>query len=259
MKTIGIVGLGNMGFPIYKTIETEKQFKVIGYDPYVERNDFIHRHSLQELVTDSDIIILCVKPDKILSIIKELKEPKIVLSIAAGVSLESMKKNLSNPEIKLVRLMPNLPLVLGEGTIGYIGDESVYPIVKQVFNNMGLVYELPNEDLIDSFTALCGSGPAFVFNFIQAMAEGGLKSGFNYTDSLKLAIQTIKGSVLLMEEEFYRSKTHPIELKNRVTSPAGTTIFGLSEWEKKAVNYSISESVFQAMQRSLELKKKSNS
>ena len=254
MKKIGIIGLGNMGLPIYNAIVKSNQYEVFAFDPNINSQDLKLNSSIESLIENSEIILLSVKPDKILSIVQKIKTPKIILSIAAGISLESIRAN-SHPNSKLVRLMPNLPLQIGEGCIAYFGDISVYTEVKKIFSSQGLLYELGSEELIDSFTALAGSGPAFVFSFAQALAEGGVKSGLSYADSLAIAIQTIKGSIQYLESEYKKNKTHPMELRNRVTSAGGTTIFGLSEWEKNATGYSISETVYQAKLRASELKK----
>lgn len=251
MKKVGIVGLGNMGYPIYKSILSE--FDISCYDPYSKRTDIHFESDLSKLDTDCEILIICVKPDKVSEILKQLKSPKKIISIAAGKSLKELKE-FSPPNSYIVRIMPNLPLQIKEGCMGYIGDKEIYPDVQIIFQKLGLLIELPNETAIDAFTGLAGSGPAYVFSFIQALAEGGVKSGLSYSDSLKLSIQTVKGSVLLLEEELKSHNAHPMELRNKVTSAGGTTIFGLDKLEENNFNYSVMNAVFAAFKRAEELR-----
>jgi pyrroline-5-carboxylate reductase len=164
-----------------------------------------------------------------------------------------MRSNLPDGSL-IIRTMPNLPLMVGEGCLGYYGDEKLYPALEEIFQEMGMIKRLSNEKLLDAVTGLSGSGPAFVFSFLHAMAEGGVKSGLTYTDSLDLALQTIKGSIEYFSREKQKNPNlHPGELRNRVTSPAGTTIYGLAEWEKNSVSSGIIESIFQAYLRSKQL------
>lgn len=253
MKKIGIIGLGNMGYPIYKSIHSE--FTVICYDPYSKREDIKFQADLSRLEEDSEILIICVKPDKVSEILKHLKSPKKIISIAAGITLNKLKE-FSPPNSQIVRIMPNLPLQIKEGCIGYIGDKGIYSDVKSIFEKLGLLIELSSEAVIDAFTGLAGSGPAFVFSFIQALAEGGVKSGLSYSDSLKLSIQTVKGSAMLLEEELKLQDTHPMELRNKVTSAGGTTIFGLDKLEENKFHFGVMNAVFAAFKRAEELRGK---
>lgn len=253
-QTIGIVGLGNMGYPIYKNIPLE--FEKIAYDPYINKEDVLQEKSLNDLIEKANILILCVKPDKITSILQEIKIPKNIISIAAGITLSTMRE-FSHIDSTCLRIMPNLPLLSGEGVIACTGNESILAVAKDIFKNMGLVVELANENEIDIITALSGSGPAYVFTFIQAMAEGGLKCGLSYAQSLKIAIQTVKGSAIFLEKELEsNSNIHPYNLRNRVTSPGGTTIYGLDKLEKGVFSYTIMDAVNSAYLRAKELGKK---
>lgn len=253
MKKVGIIGLGNMGYPIYKSIQ--KEFAVTCYDPFSNRTDVEFEPDISKLEANSEILIICVKPDKVSTILKELKTPKKIISIAAGITLGKLKE-FSPPNSQIVRIMPNLPLQIKEGCMGYIGDKEIYSDVKSIFEKLGLLMELSTEAAIDAFTGLAGSGPAFVFSFIQALAEGGVKSGLSYSDSLKLSIQTVKGSVMLLEEELKSQNAHPIELRNKVTSAGGTTIYGLDKLEENKFHYGVMNAVFAAFKRAEELRGK---
>ncbi len=253
MKKIGIIGLGNMGYPIYQAIKSE--FEVICYDPYSKRKDISFEGDFSKLEEACEILIVCVKPDKVAETLKQIKTPKKIFSIAAGISLSKLREN-SPENSKVVRIMPNLPLQIKEGCMGFIGDREAYEDIKAIFEKLGLLLELSSEAAIDAVTGLSGSGPAFVFSFIQALAEGGVKSGLAYSDALKLSIQTVKGSAMLLEEERRRNEAHPNELRNKVTSPGGTTIFGLDKLEESNFHYGVMNAVFTAFKRAEELKGK---
>ncbi|MBP6740676.1 MAG: pyrroline-5-carboxylate reductase [Leptospiraceae bacterium] len=250
MKKVGIIGLGNMGYPIYQAIQNE--FAVTCYDPYNKNKEIPFEPVFSKFEENSEIIIVCVKPDKVSDVLKQLKAPKKIFSIAAGISLSKLREN-APPNSKIVRLMPNLPLQIKEGCMGFIGDKEAYDDVKSIFEKLGLLIELSSESAIDAVTGLSGSGPAFVFSFIQALAEGGVKSGLPYSDALRLSIQTVKGSAMLLEEE---SGTHPSELRNKVTSAGGTTIFGLDKLEENNFHYAVMNAVFAAFKRAEELRGK---
>ncbi len=254
MNRIGIIGMGNMGSAIFQSLES--RFETYVYDPYKQAEGKLQVESIAMLAEKAEIIILCVKPDKISEVLKEIKSPKTIISIAAGISISALRES-SVPGSKIVRVMPNLPLTVGEGCIAYFGEKELYPVVMEIFRNSGIVIELGSEKNIDAITGLSGSGPAFVFTFIHSLAEGGVKSGLTYSDSLKAAIQTVKGSVRLLEEELARNPAiHPFALRNQVTSPGGTTIYGLNALEKGKFSHSIIQAVYKAFRRSIELGKK---
>ncbi|MBE7410769.1 MAG: pyrroline-5-carboxylate reductase [Leptospiraceae bacterium] len=254
MEKVGVIGLGNMGSAIFHSIKND--FKTSVYDPFQNIQGVSQEENISTLSNKSDIIIVSVKPDKVFEVLKEIQSPKILISIAAGVTISDLQKN-SYPESQIVRAMPNLPLTVKEGCIAYFGNKEAYPIVQKIFQNSGIVMELGSEKNLDAFTGLAGSGPAFVFTFIQSLAEGGVKSGLTYSDSLKAAIQTVKGSVKLLENEIDKfPQTHPYTLRNKVTSPGGTTIYGLDSLEKGNFSHSIISAVYKAYKRAVEIGKK---
>lgn len=252
-EKIGFIGLGNMGTAIWKAIR--KRYECIAFDPDQKQKGIEYYPNLLELSRDSDILILAVKPAVVYSVLRQLPKAVSLISIAAGVPIDKMRSVLP-PGCQIVRTMPNLPLLVGKGAVAYYGDSALYPYVESIFSRLGLVIELPREDLLDAVTGLSGSGPAFVFSFIQALAEGGVKSGLSYKESLDLSLQTVLGSVeYVIQERRKNPNLNPIELRNRVTSPGGTTIFGLSTWEKNSTYYGIMESVYHATLRAKELGK----
>lgn len=254
-EIIGIAGFGNMGSAIWKALSGEKDLLI--YDPYVTQfpSNAEHTEDLHDFIMKSDIIILCVKPDKIKEFLSEIKTPKKIISIAAGITLSSIKNSLPEGS-SAARLMPNLPLTAGQGAIGYISDGKLRETTVGLFSKLGLLVEVAKEELMNSVTGLSGSGPAFVFSFIQALAEGGVKSGLSYDQALRLAVQTVKGSAVYMEEELAKDKSlHPGALRNRVTSPGGTTVYGLEKLEENAFHFAVMNAVFAAFKRSEELGK----
>ncbi|RHX77755.1 pyrroline-5-carboxylate reductase [Leptospira yasudae] len=252
--TIGIAGCGNMGGAIYLSLKERYPKQVLGYDPYMTSNQKIELvSSWEEFSAKSDVIIVCVKPGKVAELLGQIKTSKKIISVAAGIGTETLRKNLPNGS-QVVRVMPNLPLLVSEGAIGYFGDRDLYETVTEIFQSLGHSVELGSESLLDAVTGLSGSGPAFVFKFIQALAEGGVLSGLGYQEALDLSIQTVIGSAELLRKERKKDpSTHPEVWKNKVTSPGGTTIAGLAELEKNGFTDSILQAVKAATKRSQEL------
>lgn len=253
---IGILGIGNMGLPIYEALRPG--YAVSPFDPHlVEKYPLIpFASSLEEIDHTTHIVVLAVKPDKIVELLKQFKKPKTFLSIAAGITIQTLAHNAPEGSV-CVRLMPNLPLLVGEGAIGMYGDPAGYPVARELFARLGKIVEVSKEDLMDAVTGLSGSGPAYVLSFLQAMAEGGVKLGLSYQDSLNLAIQTVKGTAMYLEREREKDPVmHPAVLRNRVTSPAGTTIYGLEKLEEGGFHALVMKAVFHAAERAKELGKK---
>ncbi|WP_232371647.1 pyrroline-5-carboxylate reductase [Leptospira ainazelensis] len=252
--TIGIAGCGNMGGAIYLSLKKRYPTQVFGYDPHMTSNKKIELvSSWEEFSAKSDLIVVCVKPGKVVELLKQISSPKLVLSVAAGIGLQTIRNSLPSGS-KVVRIMPNLPLLVGEGAIGYYGDHELYKTVEEIFQSLGHAIALSSESLMDAVTGLSGSGPAYVFKFIQALAEGGILSGLGYQEALDLSIQTVIGSAELLRKERKKDpETHPEVWKNKVTSPGGTTIAGLAELEKHGFTHAILEAVQAATRRSKEL------
>lgn len=180
-----------------------------------------------------DAIIIAVKPNVVQTVCRDImlveNESAVIISIAAGVTLDELQRSL--PERRVVRIMPNTPCQVGEGascySLGALANARDREIVEVLFGAVGLIREVP-EHLINAVTGLSGSGPAYVFMFIEALADGGVRAGLSRSDALKLAAQTVKGAA----EMVLATGTHPGELKDQVCSPGGTTIAGCDELEK---------------------------
>ena len=204
-------------------------------------------------LANSEAIFLAVKPQMLetaLASCKELLRDKLVISIVAGVSLEKLK--MLTGASRIVRVMPNTPAMVGGGVAVYSAAPEAavkdVELADKVFSAVGMAIALP-EQYMDAVTAVSGSGPAYVFEFIQAMADGGVAEGLPRDIALKLAAQTVLGSAKMVLD----SGEHPQQLKDNVTSPAGTTSRALEFMAAKGFSGIVMQSVRAAAQRSREL------
>ena len=202
------------------------------------------------------VVVLAVKPgvvENVLSeIAPELAPGVLVISIAAGVPLERLWKQLP-PKQPLVRVMPNTPALIGAGISAMLPVVGISPekraLARQVMAAVGDVVEVTDESLMDGVTALSGSGPAFVFLIAEAFSDGGVACGLPRRLADQLAVKTLIGSARLIKED----GRHPGILKNQVTSPAGTTIAGLIQLERAGVRGALIDAVMAACRRSREM------
>lgn len=179
-----------------------------------------------------DVVILAVKPFAIEEVCKDIvKVPSdaLIVSIAAGVTLDTLQKQL--PGRRVVRVMPNTPCLVGEAASGFamgaLCKDKDREIVQRIFGSVGIAKEI-KEVLLNAVTGLSGSGPAYVYEFIEALADGGVRSGLPREVALQLAAQTVKGAATMVLE----TGIHPGQLKDNVCSPGGTTIAGVETLEK---------------------------
>jgi len=203
-----------------------------------------------------DAIILAVKPHIISKVCDDIMnaskggENALIISIAAGVSLETLESSLRSRRV--VRVMPNTPCLVGEGAAGFaMGSqctEADRELVKTIFGSFGTASEL-NEVLLNAVTGLSGSGPAYVFQFIEAMADGGVRAGLPRSAAIELAAQTVKGAA----EMVLKTGQHPGQLKDQVTSPGGTTIAGVEALEQGGLRGTVIGAVLSATKRSMQL------
>lgn len=182
----------------------------------------------------ADILFLAIKPNLHVKIIEEIKrsikKDTIIITIAAGISLQFLEESFSQP-IKAVRSMPNTPSLVGEGMSAICANEYVtkaeLKYVIHVFSSFGKV-ELIEEKLMNAIPAISGSSPAYVYMFIEALADGGVKNGLTREQSYHLAAQAVLGAAKMVLE----SGKHPGELKDEVCTPGGATIEAVAELEK---------------------------
>lgn len=202
----------------------------------------------KEVTKNSDILFLCVKPYGVIeSVLYEIKDfitpNKLIVSIAAGVSTDFIETTLER-KTHVVRVMPNTPCVVNEGMSGvakgrYATDEQA-DLIVELFNNVGRAIRVP-ERLINAVTGISGSGPAFIYLIIEALADGGLKLGLTKQAALELAAQTCLGAAKTVLE----TGKHPSVLKDEVTTPGGCTIAGLMILEEEKVRSAMSKTVIE--------------
>lgn len=208
------------------------------------------------LVKNSQVIILAVKPQGMESLLKEisplLTTSHLIISIAAGIRISFIVKTVKKT-MPIIRVMPNLPALIGEGITAYCVSKAVSKedgkIAEKIFGSVGKILKL-EEDKLDAVTALSGSGPAYVFYMLEAMAEAGIKLGLTKEQSKFLSVQTIIGAAKMIEKG-----ECPITLRQKVTSPKGTTEAALKVLMDTKWKETLIQAIKEAEQRSKELSK----
>ena len=209
----------------------------------------------REVVEACDVLVLAVKPQVMAGVLAELRpllKPRhLVISIAAGVTLQTLGEALGTT-VRLVRVMPNTPCLVGASASGYAAGSAATPddvaLVGQMFGAVGKAFVLP-EHLLDAVTGLSGSGPAFIYVLIEALADGGVRVGLPRDVAQALAAQTVLGAAKMVLE----TGQHPAALKDAVASPGGTTIAGLHALEKAGFRAGLMDAVQAATERAKEL------
>jgi pyrroline-5-carboxylate reductase len=207
------------------------------------------------LVASSDVVVLAVKPGLVAQVLSQdgvASARPLWISIAAGVSLAKLAAALP-PGARLVRAMPNTPALVRAGATAWVANAAATPddhgVAQALFECAGFAWEAPDESLLDAVTGLSGSGPAYVFVFLEALADAGVRVGLPRDAAQRLAIETVLGAALLARE----TGVHPAQLKDRVTSPGGTTIAGLARLEAAGFRAALLDAVEAATRRSREL------
>lgn len=259
---LGFIGCGNMGSAIIKGIIDSgiDPKNMYAYDHHKEKilntNSKINICSNNiEVVNKSKYIFLAIKPhlyNEILQAIKDhLTYDKIIIIMAAGYTIKQAEEIIGNK--KIVRIMPNTPALIKQGfiTISYNNKLSIEEknIIINLLKNIGTVKEI-NEDLMNAYSSITGSGPAFVYLFIEAMADAALLLGIPKKEAYEAISTMIIGSAKLLLE----TSKHPAELRDMVTSPSGTTIEGIRTLEEKAFRSSIIECVVNTYKKNLDIK-----
>jgi pyrroline-5-carboxylate reductase len=219
-----------------------------GVQPFTENN---------QPASQADVIVLSVKPQRLSEVLDGLKgsipSHALVLSIVAGAKIKKISKGLKHETV--VRSMPNTPAQISEGITVWIPSDAVSDEQKEtaakILGAFGVEVLVDDEGYLDMATALSGTGPAYVFMFMEALIDAGVHMGFPRHVSEKLVYQTIRGSV-----DYYQyAQRHPATLRNQVTSPGGTSAEALYYLEKAGFRTAISRAIWAAYQRSLELGK----
>jgi pyrroline-5-carboxylate reductase len=208
-----------------------------------------------EVLQFATVLVLAVKPAQVAAVLNEIKPAftarHVLISIAAGVTLAKLESSLPL-RARVIRVMPNTPALVGAGASGYALGSHATPedgeLAQQLLSAVGVAF-LVKENLLDAVTGLSGSGPAYVFQIIEALSDGGVAAGLPRDVATQLAAQTLLGAAKMVLE----TGQHPGALKDMVTSPGGTTIDGLHELEKGRVRAALMNAVRAATNKSKEL------
>jgi pyrroline-5-carboxylate reductase len=265
-KKIGFIGSGNMGEALVSGLVLSKAAKpenIICSDPHQDTLDEVKKKYGVQVTTDnldavekSEILIYATKPQILGSVLKQtaraLDKNKLIISIAAGVPLAAIAAGLGK-ELRLIRVMPNICAFVKESATAIAAGEFVLDgdveLARAIFDSIGETVFIQENVLMDAFTGLSGSGPAYIFTIVDAMADAGVKMGLSRKDSLFLSTQTLLGAARMLLD----SKEHPGQLKDRVASPGGTAIAGIHTLEEGGLRTTLINAVESATKRSKEL------
>lgn len=260
-KQVGILGTGNMGEALIHGLlhgHLCRPEQIFCSDVRQERLKAIReKYAVKttshntEVVKQSDIIILSVKPQIMKQVVDEIAKyldlSKLIISIAAGVPLDAIE-SCARKDLKLIRVMPNICVSVREGVSAIAGGKHALKedlmMAKTIFDSVGKSLFI-EEYLLDAVTGLSGSGPAYIFLIVDALADAGVKVGLSRDDALILASQTVLGAAKMLIE----TGEHPGKLKDMVTSPGGTAIAGLHTLEEGGLRTTLINAVEVATQR----------
>ncbi|MFP4013156.1 MAG: pyrroline-5-carboxylate reductase [Chitinispirillaceae bacterium] len=262
---IAVLGTGNMGRALIGGLckAYGESVRISAFDKSAEALEglgkdveIIEPGKWKEAQFIPDVVVLSVKPADMGSVLELLASSAqefayLTISVAAGISISFMTEKLGGAA-RVCRVMPNTPALVGEGMSAYAlssgcTDEDSQR-VEYIFNACGRVINV-NENLMNAVTGLSGSGPAFVYSFIEALAEGGVSAGLPYKTALEAAAQTVLGAARMVQS----TGEHPSVLKSKVMSPGGTTAHGLLALERNAFRHAVEQAVLQASSRSAQL------
>ncbi len=263
--TLGFLGTGKMATALAKGfiragLVAAKQ--IFGSDPVSAARAAFGKEtgariaaSNTKLAELASVLILATKPDQTAAALADIREPftprHLLLSIAAGVPIAKLEASLP-PHARVIRVMPNTPALVGASATGFATGKNATrfdgELARQLFSAVGLAFPL-KESLLDAVTGLSGSGPAYVYLFIEGLSDGGVAAGLPRDVATKLAAQTVLGSAKMVLE----TGQHPGALKDMVTSPGGTTIEGLHELEKGKLRGTLISAVRAATEKAKKL------
>ena len=210
--------------------------------------------STKALVQESDVIILGTKPTESLQLLREVRQyldSKLLISVATGITLDRLQDSAGH-RARLVRAVPNTPSLVRRGATAYaLGDNATASdatIAEKIFSAVGIAYRV-RENSLAAVTGLSGSGPAYVFTFIEALADGGVMMGLPRDIAFDMAVQTVLGSAQMIRD----TKLHPAELREMVASPGGTTMAAIETLEARGLRHTIMSAVRSASERAREL------
>ncbi len=260
--SVGMVGGGQMGEALIRgMIESDliAAENITVAEPMGRRREYLEKtykvngvESPAELTGTSQVILLAIKPQIMEPVLRQYSahftEEHLLISIAAGIPLACIEL-LAGENLRIIRVMPNTPALVLAGASAMSGNQNIrqedMEIAQQIFSAVGTCIEVA-ENLLDAVTGLSGSGPGYVFTFLEAMIDGGVLSGLPRSVAEQLAIQTLYGSAKLAME----TKEPAAVLKGRVTSPGGTTITGIQALEEGGLRGTVMTAVEAATERS---------
>jgi pyrroline-5-carboxylate reductase len=266
---LGILGCGNMGGAFARGVAAQPAlaaaFPLLTYDPGEKAAAAMRAigatvvNSPRELAEGADIILLAVKPYHVGGALAEiapaLSDSKTLVSIAAGVPLDFLRQGVGGA-CPVARVMPNTLVAVSDGVYALCCDKMGMPLpedrrqaVRHLLGSLGRVLEL-DESKMNAFTALAGSGPAYVFHFMDSLAEAGVSVGLTREDSRAIALSLVRGCAALAEQG-----EHPVALREQVSSPGGTTVAALNHLDRTGVRGSLIDAVIAAWRRGQEMEK----
>ncbi len=264
--SLGFIGAGNMGEAMIRGLLSAKlrpAEQVFVFDAARARGEELRGRfgisvaaSAEELVRTCDMVVVAVKPQVLPSVLagisRDAARGKTFVSIVAGAKIALFRSELGDGAC-IVRTMPNTPALVGKGSTGVCLPpgipEGVRREILALFSSFGTVTEVPREELIDVVTALSGSGPAYAFLFLEAMADGAVRAGMGRPEAYRLAASTLEGAARMVLD----TGKHPAELKDMVMSPGGTTAAGVAALERGAFRATVMDAVLSAWNRCREL------
>lgn len=261
---LGIIGCGKMGSALLRGAISSGAIspgEVSLFDQYAPSSEALAAAtgasiaaSNSEVVASADAILLCVKPQDMLTMLSALGvecDGKLFISIAAGVTIDALEQALA-PGARVIRVMPNTPALVGVGASAFATGTAATPsdseFATKLLSSVGTVTEVP-EKLLDAVTGLSGSGPAYIYTIIEALSDGGVLCGLPKDKAIQLAAQTVAGAAQMV----LGTGEHPATLRDQVTSPGGTTIAGLQALEDGKLRATLIKAVESATRRSREL------
>ncbi|UCG78177.1 MAG: pyrroline-5-carboxylate reductase [Nitrospirota bacterium] len=262
---IGFIGGGKMAEAIIKGLRDGGVRDLVFYDRSSSRTKYIKKEykikgskNNTEVVKSSDVILLAVKPGDAGKVARSIKaditKDKLIVSVAAGISMAYLRYNLGTDRI--IRVMPNTPAFVGKGITAIAASpmnlKKDITLVQKIFESVGDVILL-DEKYIDAVTALSGSGPAFVSLFVESLIDGAVRMGLNRADALTLALSTVEGSIEMLKSGISTSK-----LRDMVTSPGGTTAEGLFVLERDGFKGLIIDCIESACEKAAEISQKAS-
>jgi len=261
MKRFGFIGLGNMGGAIARGLAPLGSFELHGFDPSEamcgKNADIMTIHKTAgDVVKNSDFVLLAVKPQVMKVVLeglaKSIGPETCLVSIAAGITVAQLAA-WSGDACPVIRVMPNTPAMVGKGVYALCFDhervtEDRRTTVFEAFDSIGKAHVLP-EKLFDAYTGLIGSGPAYVYAFMEGLIDAGVTLGLTRAQAADMVTGLVGGCALMAEAD----GAHPTILKEMVTSPGGTTIAGLNALDEHRFKFALSQAVQAAARRSREL------